>query len=1273
MHGQSSSAAASLASASQVGLDLVFSEIGLTPVSTGGSVAAGAGRTGTESPTSSRFRTLFSRSHSNLASTEMDKHGGMVDRGGMDHRIALDKHGMDHRGGMEHRIGMDRAGMDRDRNGQTSGSSPVTPSSTTSMSSSLNSSLSSLTSGSGGTISIAASEKAEKAERRRHQHQLELEASERAKAEKAERVKAEKAAERKKHQHQLDLDVIYRLEAHGMLAPSDKQRKPHRNTRSQDSLEVDAAGAGAGERVPALPTGATTAAIGGMVGAAPPSPSSFRSLFGLDPSPSLMPPPHNYSPHNHNHPPHHHHTHHLYASNDTLLNPSTHSRVTQQQQHEDLSSGKPRAISFSSVHSNAGSSKPRSTSFSASVLKHSHLADRGMSLPTLTTHLIDYNENPMPPPHAHHHHASSGSPLKAGGGGDRPGGPLSSSPSSSGSRTPVSPKDASSWADRDDHQRRRRDRDHRDGSPGGGGGGGHGSTSLLSPSSSSSSQSAQSILAHSLASAQSLLAHAGFDAPPSSSSSSSSQPLSPRGSPEANKIWEKCVKVTCPGRQSHIVDVSRCKRGAEMREVIMGKFRCKAGERGLYGIYGLDARGKLDLASEVDDETLGEICTGSNVTLRTHLVLKKRAEAEADIASKSDPLFQDRPLDSPTHLTFSSALPPLPPGSPKSPKPSSIRTQAKSLREEHMLMDELASGRTHSLPRRLRKAEAFFGERPPSDLICENLEVFFPSISRKTSTASSIAASSIASNPRVESLSMLDKSVVARTRSEPADSPATMEGSPVVLTPNSMPADEPIVSVADVIEAMRYRRISRTASQKTSFGRRASKTLRARPSMASIVTSHSSSARSTLTSVAGDDEEESVEMEETPRDARDIRPPTRTVSLHQDATTRSVAEEWKEKLALLPSCGGLFLSFSPEDPGWTMEQKKAARRRSIRLLAAGQCAPLEGPGARRVGSTARRKAAVAPDFHAIQEEGGAGARRVKGLEEEDDDGVEHAFQGFVVAPPRDEWGEEEGQWTNLRRGFAPRRKRSNRTLSSIGSSRRDVESDDGDGGMLFKRGPRPSVDSSLIDSYAAVDVVVEDAKVIAEMEDAKAAIIDERMEREEETRPLYHRFPRPPSIETTPRRPIDAVSEASASEENGMRTTPTLANAGANTPSTDTAGATAGSLNSAIFTPVDERPTHLEWMRGDLIGKGSYGRVYFGVNLTTKEVMAVKQVEMVPVPERRGGGMMRQPVVGAAERGGDQVKMRQKMVDALRMEILLLRDLDHQNVVQYLGEFGVVV
>ena len=71
------------------------------------------------------------------------------------------------------------------------------------------------------------------------------------------------------------------------------------------------------------------------------------------------------------------------------------------------------------------------------------------------------------------------------------------------------------------------------------------------------------------------------------------------------------------------------------------------------------------------------------------------------------------------------------------------------------------------------------------------------------------------------------------------------------------------------------------------------------------------------------------------------------------------------------------------------------------------------------------------------------------------------------------------------------------------------------------------------------------------------------------------------------------------------------------------------------------------WMKGEMIGKGSFGAVYLSLNITTGEMMAVKQVE---VPKY-----------------GLQDETIASTVEALRSEVSTLKDLDHLNVVQYLG------
>ena len=71
--------------------------------------------------------------------------------------------------------------------------------------------------------------------------------------------------------------------------------------------------------------------------------------------------------------------------------------------------------------------------------------------------------------------------------------------------------------------------------------------------------------------------------------------------------------------------------------------------------------------------------------------------------------------------------------------------------------------------------------------------------------------------------------------------------------------------------------------------------------------------------------------------------------------------------------------------------------------------------------------------------------------------------------------------------------------------------------------------------------------------------------------------------------------------------------------------------------------------RGQLIGKGSYGKVYLGINLTTGDLLAVKQVE-----------------VNQKAAGQDKDKMK-AMVAALDQEIDTMQHLEHPNIVQYLG------
>lgn len=74
-----------------------------------------------------------------------------------------------------------------------------------------------------------------------------------------------------------------------------------------------------------------------------------------------------------------------------------------------------------------------------------------------------------------------------------------------------------------------------------------------------------------------------------------------------------------------------------------------------------------------------------------------------------------------------------------------------------------------------------------------------------------------------------------------------------------------------------------------------------------------------------------------------------------------------------------------------------------------------------------------------------------------------------------------------------------------------------------------------------------------------------------------------------------------------------------------------------------------KWVRGELIGKGTYGRVYLALNATTGEMIAVKQVEI--------------PTTASDKSDSRQASF----VQALKMESETLKDLDHPHIVAYLG------
>lgn len=88
---------------------------------------------------------------------------------------------------------------------------------------------------------------------------------------------------------------------------------------------------------------------------------------------------------------------------------------------------------------------------------------------------------------------------------------------------------------------------------------------------------------------------------------------------------------------------------------------------------------------------------------------------------------------------------------------------------------------------------------------------------------------------------------------------------------------------------------------------------------------------------------------------------------------------------------------------------------------------------------------------------------------------------------------------------------------------------------------------------------------------------------------------------------------------------------------------TSGELDSHY----DEKThPHRKWLQGARIGAGSFGTVYLGMDPFTGELMAVKQV-LLP--------------------GDNSLETQRLMIEALEREMTLLKELNHENIVRYLG------
>lgn len=89
--------------------------------------------------------------------------------------------------------------------------------------------------------------------------------------------------------------------------------------------------------------------------------------------------------------------------------------------------------------------------------------------------------------------------------------------------------------------------------------------------------------------------------------------------------------------------------------------------------------------------------------------------------------------------------------------------------------------------------------------------------------------------------------------------------------------------------------------------------------------------------------------------------------------------------------------------------------------------------------------------------------------------------------------------------------------------------------------------------------------------------------------------------------------------------------------------------HSAPREKLPQRQPTFRIIRGQLIGKGTYGKVYLGINADNGEILAVKHV-----------------AVGPKVTGNDKDRVKE-VVGAIDQEIDTMQHLEHPNIVQYLG------